>query len=123
MCFSLASAPLIFTKVIGSFATYLCRLSILIHLYLDNWLIRAKTILKIVLELADKLGIMINWKKSDINPGQLFVHLCLRFHLKACLVFPTTEALSKIQIWSLYLRKYRMTTARAFISFLGILNT
>ena len=128
MCFGLATAPFIFTKVFRPFAAYLRRLAILIYLYLDDWLIKAESPeklladLDVVLKLAKKLGILINWDKSDITPRQLFVHLGMRFDLKSCLVFPTLDALAKIKIWAKYLRQYRRATAKALLSFLGLLN-
>ena len=123
MCFGLASAPLIFTKILRPFAMYLRKLAILIHLYLDDWLIRAKSpeellvTLKFVLELAKKLGILMNWEKSELTPKQLFVHLGLRFDLTACLVFPTMGALNKISQWISFFKFHKKVSAKAFLSF------
>lgn len=67
--------------------TYLCRFIIRIHLFPDDWLIRSKspndllTKLNVVLKLTKKLGILINWNKSDLNHQQLFAHLGMRFNL------------------------------------------
>jgi hypothetical protein len=128
MCFGLAPAPLIFTKVFREFAAYLHKLAILIHLFLDDWLIRNKSPklllaqLETVLKLAKKLGIMINWDKSDLEPKQTFIHLGLQFVLPASLVFPTEEAIGKILRWSKYLKQHKKITAKAFLSFLGLLS-
>ena len=128
MCFGLASAPLIFTKILRPVAAFLRKEGIQIHMYLDDWLIRAKSIEVLmahtqrVLEVAYKLGIVINPKKSDLEPRQQFTYLGVKFDLQIGRVFPTEESLHKIKIWAKYLHQYRKVTAQGYLSLLGLLN-
>ena len=128
MCFGLAPAPLIFTKLLRPLAEYLRKKGILIHFYLDDWLIRArcKRLLRsqaqMVLGLAKSLGIIINLAKSNLNPRSRFDHLGIDFDLDQGLVFPTAESLKKIRVWTKFLRQYRKVTAKGFLSLLGLLN-
>ena len=68
MCFGLCTAPLIFTRVMKSIAQFLRSRSINIHMYLDDWLIRAPCPDKLlsdaqyVLDHVSKLGCLINAK-------------------------------------------------------------
>ena len=109
-------------------AIYLCRLSILIHLYLVDWLLRAKTPeelrrhTEMVLKLARSLGILINLDKSHLIPRQFFEHLGVPLDLVRGLVFPTSQAVRKVLLWVTYLKSYRKVTAKGYLSFLGLFS-
>jgi hypothetical protein len=128
MCFGLSPAPLIFTKVFRSMAAYLRLLGFLIHLFLDDWLLRARSPEELleraqfVLDLARRLGVIINLKKSDLTPRQIFEYLGLVFNLVLGLVFPSQESLRKVRGWSLRLHSVQEIPARLFLSLLGLLN-
>ena len=128
MCFGLCTAPLIFTRVMKSIAAYLRTRSISIHMYLDDWLIRAdsperlRSDAQFVIDLVSRLGCMINVKKSELVPTQAFQFLGMLINLKSGLVRPTLEARAKIRTWCALLRQYRRTTARMYLSFLGVLS-
>ena len=81
LCFGLSSAPQVFTRVLAPLARWLHLLGIRILLYLDDWLIlarsledalRAKTI---ILTLTNKLGLILNLAKSMLTPSQSVTYL------------------------------------------------
>ena len=128
MCFGLSPAPLIFTKVLRALASYLRLLGFLIHLFLDDWLLRAKSPqelrarTKFLLALAARLGIIINVDKSDLTPRQIFEYLGFLFNLVRGLVFPTLDAIAKLKHWIRFLQSQTHLPARGFLSLLGFLN-
>ena len=77
MCFGLSMAPRVFTRVLAPLAklTHLAGFRIL--LYVDDWLILAKTLEEMirasqfVLNLAKELGLVINYVKSNLLPQQV----------------------------------------------------
>lgn len=81
MCFGLSTAPQVFTRVLVPLAklTHLAGFRIL--LYLDDWLILAKSLdemqraRQFVLNLARESGLMINFSKSNLVPVQPITYL------------------------------------------------
>ena len=96
-------------------------------MYLDDWLIRADSPQKLMsdaqfaIDHVSKLGCMINTKKSELVPTQAFQFLGMLINLRSGLVRPTLESRAKIRSWCVLLRQYRRTTARMYLSFLGVL--
>ncbi|XP_029453158.1 protein-glutamate O-methyltransferase isoform X3 [Rhinatrema bivittatum] len=74
--FGLATAPRIFTKIMVVVAAQLRREGLIVHPYLDDWLIRAKSedlcrsAIKRVLQLLHSLGWVMYTAKSQLNPSQ-----------------------------------------------------
>ncbi len=101
MCFGLALAPFVFIKILRSLAEYLRKEEILIHFYLDDWIIRAKLKKLLisqanrVMSLARKLCIIINITKSNLIPQSRFIHLGIDIDLIQGLAFPTQEILEQ----------------------------
>ena len=128
LCFGLSTAPRAFTMVMRAVVKYLRELGMLIHAYLDDWLLRNRdpalllAQLEKVLQLLNRLGILVNFQKSVLEPRQRFVYLGTKFDLVRALVFPTEEALGKLQIWLQFFQESNVAPARAFLSFLGLLN-
>ncbi len=129
ICFGLAPAPFVFTKILRSLAEYLRKEGILIiYFYVNDWLIWAKckhllrSQAQQVMSSACKLDIIINLAKSNLIPQSWFVHLGIDFDLVQGLAFPTQESLNKTRLWSKYLHQYMKATAKAYLSFLGLLN-
>ena len=79
--FGLSPAPREFSWVTGVLGTLLHKLTIYLHLYLNNWLLRATSRAiclahtQIALEKAQTLGFLVNWAKSELVPTQRFVFL------------------------------------------------
>nr|XP_033797594.1 uncharacterized protein LOC117359256 [Geotrypetes seraphini] len=81
--FGLATAPRSFAKIMVVVATQLCLQGVLVHLYLDDWLIRAPSMeegrwaVHQVVYLLEHLGWVINMK-SHLKPTQEFEYLRVR---------------------------------------------
>ena len=77
--FGLATAPLVFTRVMGVVASYAHRRGVRMHMYLDDWLLRAmsQSALRehsaLVLMMCFDLGLLVNYPKSNLVPAQDFV--------------------------------------------------
>jgi ribonuclease HI len=80
-------AARVFTKVIAQMLKVLRQEGIMIHAYLDDWLIKAydRQVLvsqvNRVLMLCDFLGLKINWEKSELVPSQDLEYLGVHFNL------------------------------------------
>ena len=72
-----------------------------IHQYLDDWLIRAQSPeesshnTKVVVDLIESLGWIINQVKSELIPTQVFSFVGYEYHLNSALVKPTQERWQK----------------------------
>ena len=79
--FRLSPAPREFCQVTGVLGTLHHKLTIYLHLYLDDWLLRATSRAiclahtQIALEKAQALDFLVNWAKSELVPTQRFVFL------------------------------------------------
>ena len=95
--FGLATAPLEFTKVVKEVKLMAQARAIRIHQYLDDWLLRAQcqeTCLQdtqTLLALCQKLGWVVNMKKSELDPQQIFSFVGYRFDLVSSRVLPTQD--------------------------------
>ena len=95
--FGLATAPLEFTKVVKEVKLIAQARGIQIHQYLDDWLVRApcqETCLlhtQTLLTLCGELGWVINMRKSELTPQQVFNFVGYRFDLLTSRVLPTQD--------------------------------
>ena len=95
--FGLATAPLEFTKVVKEVKLMAQAQGIWIHQYLDDWLLRAQcpaTCLqdtRTLLDLCQELGWVVNLKKLELTPQQVFNFVGYRFDLKTGRVLPTQD--------------------------------
>ena len=98
-----------------------------IHQYLDDWLIRAQSPeesshnTKVVVDLTESLGWMINQVKSELIPTQVFSFVGYKYHLKSALVKPTQERWQKVQALILRITNQSALTARHLMSLIGLL--
>ena len=101
--FGLSSAPREFTRVVTIVAHLAHGRMIKLHIYLDDWLIRAESpeLCKLhaaeILTLTQELGFVINLSKSELVPTQQFDFLGEHFDLALGLVCPSRELWDKIQ--------------------------
>ena len=85
--FRLATAPLEFTKVVKEVKLMAGARGIRIHQYLDDWLLRApdpetcQQNTQTLLDLCRELGWVVNMKKSELVPQQIFNFVGYRFDL------------------------------------------
>jgi hypothetical protein len=80
MPYGLSTAPLVFTRIFQAVVAHLhCQLSIFVHSYLDDSLLKnmSQFLLRdhthFVIGLLLKLGFLISWKKSELVPSQDFI--------------------------------------------------
>ena len=86
--FGIATAPLEFTQVVKEVKFIALSQGVRIHQYLDNWLVRSKDpesrawdVQKLV-NLVEKLGWIVNLKKSELKPTQDLEFLGYRFNFE-----------------------------------------
>ena len=81
LCFSLSTAPQVFTRVMASVSAILHSLGIRMRRYLDEWLVQSSSResllrdLQVVLDLCRELGIAVNPKKSNLVRSQVVQYL------------------------------------------------
>ena len=127
--FGLAIAPLVFTKIFQVVSAHLHTLSIQIHSYLDDSLVKelnpdillshTQTVIDLLLEL----GFLISWKKSEVIPSQDFVFLGEHFRTDLGLVFPPEKKFLALRQFILTFLAKTSVTARQFSQLLGLLNS
>ncbi|XP_071160985.1 uncharacterized protein [Mytilus edulis] len=127
--FGLSTAPLAFTKIMQAAIAHLHSLSIQIHSYLDDSLLKEfcpinlRVQTDLVINCFLSLGFLISWKKSEIIPSQDFVFLGEHFLTSVGLVLPPEEKFTKLcQKIHLFLT-VQSVTARQFLQLLGLLNS
>ena len=74
-----------------------------------------------VVDLTQSLGWIINQKKSELKPTQVFSFVGYEYHLDSALVKPTQERWLKLQDLILRLKSKRVLTARCLMSLIGLL--
>jgi hypothetical protein len=100
--FGLSSAPWLFTQVAKEFASLVHQEGTFLHQFLDDWLGRApsrelcaKHCAQVV-ALAQELGWIINWEKSEPEPQQNFTFVGIHYDLVAFQAQPTEENWNKL---------------------------
>ena len=103
MPFGLATAPREFTTLVKEVRKMALRLGVSVHMYLDDWLIKANSCQEAhsatltMLELTRKLGWIVNREKSDLLPKQVFTFLGQVFDLSKGVCYPTEARFMSIQ--------------------------
>ena len=128
MCFGLNIAPRIFTKLLDPVASHIRSRGIIVHRYLDDWLIRGPSPavvannVQVVLDLFHRLGLLVNFKKSELVPKTRFVFLGMDVDLALAWVRPTEAQLSKIAELIAFLSGCNHSPVRLLLSVIGSLN-
>ena len=95
--FGLSTAPLEFTVVAKEVKLMALHKGIRIHLYLDDWLVRAGSHqvclqhTQELVQICQRLGWLVNLEKSELEPKQIFNFVGYQFDLKAGRVRPTPD--------------------------------
>ena len=126
--FGLATAPLEFTKVVKEVKLMAQARGLRIHQYLDDWLLRApcpeicQRHTQTLLALCRKLGWVVNLKKSELVPQQLFNFVGYRFDLLTNRVLLTLERWQALQTKLLLIKNRDFCTVRQLMSLIGLLT-
>ena len=97
LCFGLTTAPQVFTRVLAPLAKIVHLAGYQILLYLDDWLVIGKSIQEVlrakefVLQVAKKLGILINLDKSLLTPTQVIEYLGMKIDANLFWVSPSDK--------------------------------
>ena len=125
--FRIATAPLGFTRVVKEVKFIALSQGVPIHQYLDDWPVRAKhqdtcarDVQKLI-TLVEKLGWIVNLKKSELKPTQDLEFLCYRFNLREGLVYPNQKKLDKLKILMVSILQGHTTTPRKLMSLIGVM--
>ena len=106
LCFGLAPAPRIFTKILKTPISILRRLNIRVVIYLDDMLILGSTIEELlcsrdtIIYLLQHLGFVINWNKSFLSPVQEIDFLGLLVNSKNMTLSLTESIINHVQSWN-----------------------
>ena len=126
--FSLATSPREFTKLLRPVVQLLRLQGIKLHVYLDDWLIRASSAVQarthadLVLQVLQHLGWVINFSKSDLVPSQQFDFIGMQFNTCAYTVAPLPKMRVKIQNTLDHWRSHPLISARDLHRLLGMLT-
>ena len=99
-----------------------------IHQYLDDWLVRATSHrdclqhTRVLVEMCQALGWMVNLEKSELEPKQIFNFVGYRFDLESGRVRPTLDRWQNLQGKILELLALPTCSVREFMSLIGLLT-
>ena len=92
--FGLSTAPLEFTVVVKEVKLMASNMGIMIHQYLDDWLVRAKSHqdclqhTQDLVRLCQTLGCIVNLEKSGLEPKQIFDFIALIHPIQWTIALP-----------------------------------
>ena len=123
--FGLSTSPLVFTHLMSVIGTFVGKRAIILHPHLDDWLARnqnRRVLLEhrqFLLSLINSLGLIINYKKSDLVPAHVFTFIGMEFLTQANIVrVPQNRVLKILETVRQLSQKYSVS-ARDFLSLLG----
>ena len=125
--FGIATAPLESTHVVKEVKFVALSQGVRIHQYLDDWLVRAKDqescsrAVHKLLFLVEKLGWIVNLKKSELKPTQDLKFWGYRFNLRQGLVYPNQKKLDKLKMLAVSILQGHTTTPRKLMSLIGVM--
>ena len=101
--FGLATSPRELTRLLRPVVALLRQRGVKLHVYLDDWLIRADTPEQAQLHaqptirVLQFLGWIINYEKSDLTPSQDFQFIGMQFNTRQFTVAPLPKMCLKVQ--------------------------
>ena len=100
-----------------------------LHQYLDDWLLRHQSKESLsqhqdrLLELCLNLGLLVNWKKSELISLQVFVFVGYRYVTQLGVVLPPDDRLKKIRTMASWFWRDRVLPAYLWLSLLGLMSS
>ena len=125
--FGLATSPQEFTKLLRPVVSLLRQQGVKLHVYLDDWLIRADTPeeaqlhAQTTIKVLQFLGWIINFEKSDLTPSQDFQFIGMQFNTRRFTVAPLPKMQVKVQSVHQHWMANPNITARDLHRLLGML--
>ena len=101
--FGLSTAPMEFTVVAKEVKLMAIHKGIRIHQYLDDWLVRARSLqtclrhTQMLVKICQDLGWLVNLEKSELEPKQVFNFVGYQFDLRSGRVRPTPDRWQSLQ--------------------------
>ena len=126
--FGLSTAPMEFTVIAKVVKWLAMRQGIRIHQYLDDWLVRARSLqvcrqqTQSLVTLCKDLGWLVNQEKSELEPKQIFNFVGYQFDLKEGRVRPTLERWQSLQVKIREILTSLVCPVRNFMSLIGLLT-
>ena len=126
--FRLATSPWLFTQIMIEVKIMALQKGIIIHQYLDNWLIRSqsKQVLlnqtEWLLALCKSLGLRINLEKSELTPTRDFIFVGYQYRTQINRVYPTQKRIEQIQQKATLFLNSQALPARQWLSLTCLLT-
>lgn len=127
--FGLAPAPFVFTKVMAAVASFAHLKGVRVHMYLDDWLLRALCRLELqrhtswLFRLCLSLGLIVNIPKSNFEPLTDFVFLGIRFQTIPFLCRPSMDRWKRLLGLLQRFLKSKALTARMWMRLIGTMTS
>jgi len=127
--FGLIVAPRIFSAVMRELGSALRQRGIVIHMYLDDWLIRHKdkdTVerqTKEILDVCYQLGLIINVRKSQLEAVQNFDFVGVNYNLEMGQAFPPKKRLEKLTQKIQGILALESSIVTDWMSLIGLINS
>ena len=124
--FGLSTAPLEFTVVAKEVKLKAMHKSIRIHQYLDDWLVRAASHqvflqhTQDLVKICQELGWLVNLKKWELEPKQIFDFVGYQFDLGACQVRQTLDRWQNLPDKILEILSLPTFPVQQFMSVIGL---
>lgn len=129
MPFGLNCAPLIFTKLMKPVLSFLRNKGFLSVLYLDDFLLLGSsfsdcvTNVNVTVQLVEKLGFIVNFKKSHLQPSQSVTYLGFVYNTKNMSIsLPIKKTKRVVKLLNRF-STLQVCSIRDFAKFLGVLTS
>jgi hypothetical protein len=122
-------APRVFSEVMREVGRILRESGIVVHMYLDDWLIRDDsqsfliTQSPNILELCHLLGLLVNVPKSELTPAQVLEYVGVLYDLALGRAFPPPKRIEKIKSMVELVLSRDQAPASIWLSLLGLVNS
>ena len=127
LVFGLSTSPRVFTKVMAPIVSYLRSHQVYVYPYLDDWLVRAASIQEVirsrdlVLQVIQRVGLILNAKKSHLTPSQDLVFIGGRFRTDLGQVMLPQDRAQVLKELTLQVVRSSAVSARTFLRLLGLM--